>query len=77
MLTVVAELHDYMGHDTGRGMGMPVGEFVDKVYAGLAKDQEHIDIGLPGGATEEEYKQLIGARQAIFDKLSNIMMQAK
>lgn len=71
---VSAELHDYMGAELGRSLGMPVEEFTEQAYAQLAKNEEHILVGLPGAATAGEYEQLLGARKSIFERLSNVLM---
>lgn len=70
---VQTELHDYMG-DHGRSLGMPVDQFIEEAYQGMAQNQEQIVVGVPGTATEEQYKQLLDTRQTIFDSLSNILM---
>lgn len=70
---IAAEIHDYLGAERGRGMGMPVQEFVEAAYAGLVRGDDVVNVGLPGGASQEDYDALIGARQKIFDNLSNLM----
>lgn len=63
-----------MGAELGRSLGMPVEEFTEQAYAQLARDEEQILVGLPGAATAGEYEQLLGARQSIFERLSNVLM---
>ncbi|OHE97550.1 hypothetical protein CORC01_07165 [Colletotrichum orchidophilum] len=69
---VQTELHDYMGEETGRSMGMPVDEFVDKTYQQLALGTEHILVGSIG--PEEPFLELVKVRQQQSDVLSNFML---
>ncbi|KAJ5432072.1 Glucose/ribitol dehydrogenase [Penicillium cf. griseofulvum] len=36
----IAELHDYMGVEKGRGMGMPVEEYAEDAYQALEKGSD-------------------------------------
>ena len=68
---VQTELHDYMDHNTGRKMGMPVDEFTDKAYKGLAAGKDQIVIGTIGPA--ETFNEIIDKRRTTFENLSKMM----
>ena len=68
-----AELHDYMGEERGRALGMPVNEFVDKAYAGLVSGSDHVIIGSVG--PEDLFLDIAHKRRQAFDSLANIMLQ--
>ncbi|SPQ24266.1 24ef7a7e-2341-47dc-8cb3-e8a86d3d2e6f [Thermothielavioides terrestris] len=69
---VQTELHDYMGPEVGRAMGMPVVEFVDRAWAQLATGSEHVIIGSIG--PENEFLDLVSRRRKAFDALSDGML---
>lgn len=52
-----------MGAEKGRRMGMPLDQFLDEAYEGLAAGQDHVIIGSIGPA--EEF------RRRVFDNLAN------
>ncbi|KAL2127701.1 hypothetical protein VTI74DRAFT_10293 [Chaetomium olivicolor] len=70
---VQTELHDYMGPEIGRNMGMPVQEFTDKAWEQLAAGSELVTVGAipPAG---EEFKDMVQKRRDAFEALSNIML---
>ncbi|KAI4124803.1 MAG: hypothetical protein LQ338_004629, partial [Usnochroma carphineum] len=45
---VQTELHDYMGPEKGRALGMPLDQFCDQAYEGLAKGEDQVIIGSAG-----------------------------
>ncbi|KAG7081114.1 short-chain dehydrogenase reductase family [Colletotrichum scovillei] len=67
-----AELHDYMGEEKGRSMGMPVDAFTNETYKQLVSGTEHILVGSVG--PEEPFLQLVKARQKQSDDLSKFML---
>ncbi|KAK1468389.1 hypothetical protein CMEL01_00156 [Colletotrichum melonis] len=69
---VQTELHDYMGKEKGRSMGMPVDAFTNETYKQLVSGTEHILVGSVG--LEEPFLQLVKARQKQSDDLSKFML---
>jgi hypothetical protein len=55
----------------GRKLGMPVAEFVDLAFAQLQSGSEHVNVGQPLGATPEEYRDFVAARQNMFDAIAD------
>ena len=45
MLFSTAELHDYMGVEKGRQLGMPLAEFTDQAWAGLINGDDEVFVG--------------------------------
>ena len=68
---VQTELHDYMGEDKGRALGMPLGEFCDKAYDGLAKGHDQVVIGSIGPA--EPFMDIVNKRRGLFEFLAKMM----
>ena len=54
---------------------MPLDEFTEEAYKGLVENQEQVIVGVPGGAAKDDYAQLLKSRQAVFDSLSDMIMQ--
>ncbi|KAL6874176.1 hypothetical protein HDV57DRAFT_504160 [Trichoderma longibrachiatum] len=71
---VQTELHDYMGVERGRALGMPLAEFTEKAYAGLAEGKEEIVIGHLTGASEEDTHAFLAKRAELFDAISKQLM---
>ncbi|KAK6004334.1 hypothetical protein QM012_008196 [Aureobasidium pullulans] len=65
---VQTELQDYMGAEEGRQMDMPLDQFLDEAYAGLAAGQDHIIVGSIGPA--EEFHALVKTRRRVFEDLA-------
>ena len=42
MLFSTAEIHDYMGVEKGRQLGMPLEEFTDQAWAGLINGDDEV-----------------------------------
>lgn len=53
-------------------MGMPVGEFIDKVWPPLAAGEEHVIVGAIG--PEEEFSDSVKWRREQFEVLSGHML---
>lgn len=71
-----AELHDYMGEERGRAMGMPVNAFVDQVFEQLEQGKEEVVVGVIGLANSDEFKGLLERRHKLFTELTALMRQA-
>jgi short-subunit dehydrogenase involved in D-alanine esterification of teichoic acids len=71
---VQTELHDAeMGPDVGRKMGMPVENFADLAYRGLASGNDQVVIGTLFGQPEGTLECLIGKRRTAFEALAETM----
>jgi short-subunit dehydrogenase involved in D-alanine esterification of teichoic acids len=71
---VQTELHDAeMGADVGRKMGMPVENFADLAYQGLAAGKDQVVIGTLFGQPEGTLESLISKRRTAFDALAEMM----
>jgi len=72
---VQTELHDYMGVERGRALGMPVDEFTDQAYAQLADGRDEVSVGGIHGAKKGLLERLLDARNELFDDLSNGLLR--
>lgn len=68
---VQTELHDYMGQDRGRAMGMPLADFCNQAYDGLAKGQDQVIIGSIG--PPENFMDVVNKRRGAFDFLAKMI----
>ncbi|KAI4243562.1 MAG: hypothetical protein L6R40_003385 [Gallowayella cf. fulva] len=68
---VQTELHDYMGPERGRAMGMPLGQFCDLAYDGLAKGQDQVIIGSIG--PPDDFMDVVNKRRGAFDFLAKMI----
>ncbi|KAL9602066.1 MAG: hypothetical protein Q9219_002062 [cf. Caloplaca sp. 3 TL-2023] len=68
---VQTELHDYMGEEKGRALGMPLEEFCDKAYAGLAEGSDQVVIGSIG--PREAFMDVVDKRRGAFEFLAKMM----
>ncbi|OQU98473.1 hypothetical protein CLAIMM_04258 [Cladophialophora immunda] len=64
---VQTELHDYLGAERGRSMGMPVDKFIEAAFEGLASGSDQIVIGAVGSA--EIFNDIIAKRRTLFENL--------
>jgi hypothetical protein len=71
LLRALAELHDYMGAEKGRTLGMPVDEFIDAAMAGLLSDKDQIVIGSVGPVAE--FDDIVNNRRRAFENLAKIL----
>ncbi|KAL2165534.1 hypothetical protein VTH06DRAFT_835 [Thermothelomyces fergusii] len=69
---VQTELHDYLGPEVGRKMGMPVQEFVDKAWEQLAAGAELVTVG--SLAAQASFKDMLETRRTTFENMSSIML---
>ncbi|KAL6864055.1 hypothetical protein J3F83DRAFT_744436 [Trichoderma novae-zelandiae] len=67
---VQTDLHDYMGVERGRALGMPLDEFTEKAYAGLVEGKEEILIGHINGSSVEDTHEFLAKRAKLFDAIS-------
>ena len=68
---VQTELHDYMGEEKGRKLGMPLPEFCDKAYDGLVQGNDQVVIGSIG--PREQFLDIVNKRRGLFDFLAKMM----
>ena len=68
---VQTELHDYIGKERGRALGMPLAEFCDKAYEGLASGKDQVIIGSIG--PQEKFMDIVDKRRSTFEFLANMM----
>ncbi|KAJ5545079.1 hypothetical protein N7535_006532 [Penicillium sp. DV-2018c] len=68
---VQTELHDYMGEDVGRQLGMPLDAFTQQVYQGLADGKDQIVIGSIGPV--DTFNGIVDSRRTAFENLSKMM----
>ncbi|KAK7926550.1 short-chain dehydrogenase reductase family [Apiospora marii] len=71
---VQTELHDWMGVENGRALGMPVHEFTEIAYNVLSKGEEMVVVGSIATEPREVYMDLVEHRRKIFDKLAGAML---
>ncbi|KAI4193127.1 MAG: hypothetical protein LQ350_008461 [Teloschistes chrysophthalmus] len=72
---VQTELHDYLGEEKGRGMGMPVDAFVDQAFKGLEAGKDQVLVGTILGTSEEELGQIIEKRRKAAGRLQEGIMK--
>jgi hypothetical protein len=70
-LTNSAELHDYMGAEKGRQLGMPLDKFTNEAFAGLVSGKDQIIIGSIGPA--DVFNEIVDKRRTAFENLSKMM----
>ncbi|KAI4112944.1 MAG: hypothetical protein LQ345_005988 [Seirophora villosa] len=68
---VQTELHDYMGQEKGRALGMPLDQFCDQAYDGLAQGLDQVIIGSIG--PQENFLDIVNKRRGAFDFLAKMM----
>ncbi|KAK3299991.1 uncharacterized protein B0H64DRAFT_4568 [Chaetomium fimeti] len=66
---VQSEIHDYMGPEKGRKMGMPTDEFTEQAWAQLAAGSEMVIVGSLG--PPKEFHEMLRLRNGIFDTMAN------
>jgi short-subunit dehydrogenase involved in D-alanine esterification of teichoic acids len=80
-LHVIAELHDYMGEEVGRNLGMPLNVFTEEAFQGLSSGSDQIIIGTlgPGAGiiSSDEFKTLFDKRRSTFTSLAKVMRGEK
>ncbi|KAK9422933.1 putative Oxidoreductase DltE [Seiridium unicorne] len=71
---VQTELHDWMGPEKGRALGMPLNEFSDIAYNELVKGDDLIVVGSIATEPRDNYMDLVDKRRTIFNKLSGALL---
>lgn len=67
----IAELHDYLGVEKGRQMGMPLNEFTDQAWAGLSNGDDEVFVGfIP---PKERFFSIAGQRRAACEDMAQRM----
>jgi short-subunit dehydrogenase involved in D-alanine esterification of teichoic acids len=73
---VQTEIHDAeMGEERGRKFGMPVAQCVDEAWVGLSQGDLDVFVGVVGGSNEEQFKELVGQRDAAIGRLTGLLRQ--
>ncbi|KAK4031585.1 hypothetical protein C8A01DRAFT_21224 [Parachaetomium inaequale] len=70
---VQTELHDYMGPEKGRSMGMPAAEFIEKAWQQLTAGSEHVIVGSAG--PEESFMEIVNKRREHFETVSDHLLR--
>ena len=68
---VQTELHDYMGLEKGRALGMPLNQFCDEAYNGLASGKDQVVIGSIG--PPDTFIDIVDKRRGAFEFLAKMM----
>lgn len=68
---VQTELHDYMGQEKGRALGMPLDKFCDEAYSGLASGKDQVVIGSIG--PREKFMDILDKRRGTFEFLAKMI----
>ncbi|KAG2420783.1 hypothetical protein HFD88_000397 [Aspergillus terreus] len=68
---VQTELHDYMGVEVGRNLGMPLDQFVTEAYQGLQSGLDQVIVGTIGPA--EPFYDIVNKRRTVFENLAKMM----
>ncbi|KIN01480.1 hypothetical protein OIDMADRAFT_199063 [Oidiodendron maius Zn] len=68
---VQTELHDYMGEEVGRKVGMPLDVFIEEAYNGLAAGNDTIFVGAIG--PKDMFNDIVDKRRTIFDSLAKML----
>jgi len=79
---VQSELHDYMGAEKGRALGMPLRQFTEAAYAGLAEGKDEIVIGAVGPPPFNEdmhrtFHEIVEKRRTLFSYLAKLLRGEK
>jgi short-subunit dehydrogenase involved in D-alanine esterification of teichoic acids len=79
---VRTELHDYMGSEKGRSLGIPVQEFTKAAYAGLAEGKDQIIVGAVGPPPFNEtllqtFNEIVDKRRSVCAYLANMLRGEK
>jgi len=69
---VQTELHDYMGEEVGRSLGMPLDAFTEEAYKGLTEGKDQIIIGALG-PVGPALLEIINKRRTAFETRSGAL----
>jgi hypothetical protein len=67
-------LHDYMGLEVGRNLGMPLDKFTENAYQGLVSGEDTITVGalmMPGA--KEVIAEIVEKRRTMFNQLAKLI----
>ena|ERR1700761_2417520 len=53
--------------------GMPLKDFVDEAYTGLAEGRVDVFTGVVGGSTKEQFMEIVDKRNGAFERLSKLL----
>ncbi|KAJ5668328.1 uncharacterized protein N7477_006898 [Penicillium maclennaniae] len=67
----IAELHDYMGPEKGRQLGMPLAEFTEKAWQGLASGDDEVYVGCIG--PEDRFFSIARQRRSACEDFAQMM----
>jgi hypothetical protein len=67
----IAELHDYLGVEVGRNLGMPLDQFVTEAFQGLQSGLDQVIVGTIGPA--EPFHDIVNKRRTLFENLAKMM----
>lgn len=73
---VQTELHDYMGEEVGRKMGVTVHKFVEDTWNELKKGKKDIFIGSIAASTEEQFLEIADKRAEAIERLNQLLRKA-
>lgn len=68
-----AELHDYMGEERGRAVGMPLEDFTNEAMDGLFSGKEQIYVGTIGD--KNTFSKIVDTRLEAFDGFTKLLQQ--
>ena len=68
---IQTELHNYIGLDKGRSLGMPLDKFCNEAYNGLASSTDQVVIGSIG--PRDEFMDIADKRRSTFEILANMI----
>jgi short-subunit dehydrogenase involved in D-alanine esterification of teichoic acids len=73
---VQTELHDVTMGERGRSFGMPLDQFTEEAYRGLASGSDQVFIGTigPKEGQMDTFMELVDTRRKLFEWLSGLMM---
>ncbi|KAF9888738.1 hypothetical protein FE257_008313 [Aspergillus nanangensis] len=72
---VQTELHDYMGEDAGRKLGMPLDQFTSEAFDGFQAGLDQVVVGTIG--LPETFHEIVDKRRKAFDGFAQIMRAAR
>lgn len=71
LMRCLAELHDYMGAEKGRQMGMPLKEFTEKAWDKLANGDDEVYVGcIP---PEDRFFSIARQRRSACEDFADLM----
>jgi hypothetical protein len=62
-----------MGQEASKNFGLPIDDFVDEAYAGLAEGRTDTFPGCVGGSTKNQFIEIVEKRDEAFGRLSKLI----